>query len=136
MKIFPFLRNIASIREKMNMENTEKQTIQSLSLEYALEIIKVCRIINGMQEFWLGNQLIRSGTAIGALVKEAQNAESRKDFIHKMKIAAKEAGETEYWLQLCQNSLQIPEASLLLEKNTRIIKILSKIISTSNSRLS
>lgn len=76
-------------------------------------------------------QLIRSGTSIGANVREAQNAESKLDFIHKFKIAAKEADETEYWLLLI-NAVK-PEKGLetLLEEIKTVQKIITKIIASS-----
>lgn len=77
--------------------------------------------------------MIRCGTSIGANVREAQNAESKADFIHKMKIAAKEADETEYFLLLCQFSKTYPFHQVLLDKLEVIIKILSKIIATAKS---
>jgi four helix bundle protein len=66
-------------------------------------------------------------------VKEGQNPESRNDFIHKMKIAAKEAEETEYWLQLCHYSKNYPDCSLLIEDVLYIKGVLSKIISSSKA---
>lgn len=75
--------------------------------------------------------MLRSGTSIGANVREAQNAESKVDFIHKMKIAAKEADETAYWLELCKLSPTYPYNESLYEKLLEINKILSKIISSS-----
>ena len=64
----------------------------------------------------MANQLFRSGTSIGANVKEAQNAESKADFIHKMKISIKEVEETEYWLLLCKHSKEYPDTDMLLQK--------------------
>ncbi len=81
----------------------------------------------------MAKQLLEAGTSIGANVREAQNAESKADFIHKMKIAAKEADETDYWLFLCNHSQNYPKNELLNDKLQAIIKILSKIISTSKS---
>jgi four helix bundle protein len=77
--------------------------------------------------------LFRSGTSIGANVREAQNAESKNDFIHKMKVATKEADETEYWLMLCKASEKYPPCDALLEKIETIQKVLSKIISSSKA---
>jgi four helix bundle protein len=104
-----------------------------LSLEFALEMIKYAEVLEEHKKFVIANQLIKSGTSIGANVREAQNAESKADFIHKMKIAAKEADETEYWLFLCNQSQKYPKNELLTDKLQAIIKILSKIISTSKS---
>jgi four helix bundle protein len=82
----------------------------------------------------LSNQLFRSGTSIGANVMEAQNAESKRDFIHKMKIAAKEADESHYWLYLCDLSNSYPNCGQLLAELEIIVKVLSKIISTAKSK--
>jgi four helix bundle protein len=76
--------------------------IVQLTFEFALNIISFSETLNSLKKFNLSNQLFRSGTSVGANVKEAQNAESKADFIHKMKIAIKEAEETEYWLLLCK----------------------------------
>jgi four helix bundle protein len=73
---------------------------------------------------------LKSGTSIGANVREAQNAESPADFIHKFKIAAKEAEETEYWLLLCKHSKNYPDINTLEENIKSILNILNKIIGT------
>ncbi len=80
----------------------------------------------------MASQIFRSGTSIGANIREAQNAESKRDFIHKFKISAKEADELEYWLMLCRDSIFYPNPpeSILTELRS-IIKVISKIISTS-----
>lgn len=77
--------------------------------------------------------MLKSGTSIGANIREAQNAESKADFIHKMKIAAKETDETEYWLLICKNVESYPSDDKLLEEVNELIKILSKIISSSKN---
>ena len=87
--------------------------------------------LNELKKFNISNQLFRSGTSIGACVREAQNAESKSDFIHKMKIAAKEADETTYWLLLCKESSFLPSSDGLLYNIENISKVLSKIIATS-----
>ena len=85
------------------------------------------------KKFNLANQLLRSGTPIGANVKEAQGCESKNDFIHKMKIAYKEAEETTYWLELCDQTNTYPKPGKLLEDIVPILKVLGKIISSSKS---
>ncbi len=97
-------------------------------------IIEYAEILESNRKFIIANQLLKSGTAIGANVREAQNAESKNDFIHKMKIAAKEADETTYWLLLCQQSLNYPDCSELQNNAEEIMKILSKIIATSKNK--
>lgn len=76
-------------------------------------------------------QILRSGTSIGANIKEAQNAESKADFIHKLKIALKEADETEYWLFLCNTIGTYPNCEKLIVQLQSILKLLNKIIGTS-----
>lgn len=72
--------------------------------EFALLVIEFAERLELKRKFVVANQILKSGTSIGANVREAQNAESKADFIYKMKIAAKEADETEYWLLLCQKA--------------------------------
>jgi len=76
-------------------------TIVTLTFRFAQHIWALAEELQDKRKFVVANQVFRSGTAIGALVREAQNGESLADFIHKMKIALKEADETEYWLLLC-----------------------------------
>ena len=83
------------------------------------------------KRFVIANQLLRSSTSIGANVFEAQNAESKVDFIHKMKIAAKEASESLYWLILCEKSYGYTFEKRRKDDLEEIIRILSRIISTS-----
>jgi four helix bundle protein len=115
------------------MRNDKENLIVKLSLEFALEIIEYSELLEKEKKFIIAKQILRCGTSIGANIKEAQNAESKMDFIHKMKIAAKEADETEYWLTLCKMSKNYPSPDQLKEKLPSIINIISKIISTSKS---
>jgi four helix bundle protein len=78
----------------------------------------------------MANQLFKCGTSIHANIREAQNAESKNDFIHKMKFAAKEAEETEGLILLCQYSKSYPDPGQLFQKLASILKLLNKIIST------
>lgn len=111
--------------------NKEKNLIVELSFDFALKVIKFTDLLEKERRFVLANQLLKSATGIGANVREAQNAESKTDFIHKMKIAAKEADETEYWLLLCDKSDGYPDCKELLSDCASIIKVLSKIIASS-----
>jgi len=100
------------------------------SFQFALKIIEYCEKLEGQKKFIVSNQLLKSGTSIGANVREGQSAESRADFIHKVKIALKEAEETEYWLLLCKHSENYPfEENLLLDVKD-LIRILNSIITT------
>ena len=80
-----------------SMRNDKDNLIVNITFEFALEIIEFVEELEGLRKFVLANQLLKSGTSRGANVREAQNAESKNDFIHKLKIAAKEADETEYF---------------------------------------
>lgn len=100
------------------------------SFEFALALVDYCDVLQAGKHFVISNQLLKSGTSIGANIMEAQNAESKADFIHKMKIAAKEAGETQCWLMLCSEAKNYPDCSHLTDKLNEINKILSKILST------
>ncbi|MDD3079603.1 MAG: four helix bundle protein [Paludibacter sp.] len=90
--------------------------IVDLSFTFALKIVAYAEKLEEHRKYVISNQILKSGTSIGANVREAQNCESKADFIHKFKIAAKEADETEYWLLLCKYSENYPfEASLIDE---------------------
>lgn len=115
------------------MQDIKKNIIVEKLVNFALQIIELAELLESKQKYVIANQLLKSGTSIGANVREAQNAESKADFIHKMKIAAKEADETEYWLFLCQNSKKYPNCDSLQLEIQEIIKILSKIISSSKT---
>ena len=79
------------------------KNIHSKSFDFAVRIVKLCKILKDeRKEFILSNQLMRSGTSIGANLAEAQNAQSRADFLSKVNIALKEATETVYWLRLLE----------------------------------
>ncbi len=114
----------------------KENQVLNLAFEFALNIIEYTELLEGRRRFNMANQLFRSGTSIHANIREAQNAESKADFIHKMKVAAKEAEETEGWLILCQRSPSYPDADFLLEKILSILKLLNKIIGTSKKRIS
>ncbi len=114
--------------------NKPGNLIIDLSFKFALETIRYVELLEKDHRYVIARQLLKSGTSIGANVREAQNAESKTDFIHKLKIAAKEADETEYWLLLCQNSDGYADCNHLLVQCSSIIKVLSKIISSSKSK--
>ena len=107
-----------------------------LAFQFSLEIIIFCEHLESQRKFVIARQLLKSGTSIGANITEAQSAESRADFIHKFKIAAKEAEETEYWLLLCDYSATYPECKELLIKIRSLNKMIGKIISTSKRAVS
>lgn len=113
------------------MQSNKPNIIVEKTLEFSLLVIEYAELLEEKRKYVIARQLLKSGTSIGANVREAQNAESKLDFIHKLKISAKEADETEYWLLLCQKSKSYPDCSILQEKIIDINKILSKIIASS-----
>ena len=114
------------IQEKDNL-------ILKLTFQFSLDIIRFTEKLQQEKKFNLANQLFRSGTSIGANVREAQGCESKSDFTHKMKIAYKEAEETRYWLELCKQAESYPEPGELLDAITSILRVLGKIISSSKA---
>ena len=111
--------------------NKEKNLIVDLTFDFSLKIIRYTSLLEKERKFVLAKQLLRSGTSIGANVREAQNAESKADFIHKMKIAAKEADETEYWLLLLDKLENTAGCKDLLCECGSIIRVISKIVGSS-----
>ena len=108
--------------------------IRDRTFHFGVKIVKLVRSLpRDTAGFAIGNQIIRSGTSIGANVEEAQNCGSRKEFVHTMTISLKEARETEYWLKIL-NEVKLADkdliGNLLLEVN-ELIKILTAIIKKS-----
>lgn len=112
-----------------------ENVIVEKSFRFALKIIEFSELLEENKKYVIARQILKSGTSIGANVKEAQSAESRSDFVHKLKIADKEANELEYWLQLCKMAENYPDPLLLENELLEIKKILSKIISSSKASL-
>jgi four helix bundle protein len=117
------------------MRNYKDNAIVKMTFQFALDIIDFAEILRSEKRFAFSDQLLRSGCSIGANVKEAQGAESKADFIHKMKIALKEAEETEFWLELCEIAKNYPKPGKLLGDIEGILKVLNKIISTSKAKV-
>jgi four helix bundle protein len=112
--------------------------IKTKSFSFALRIVKLYQFLSlEKKEFVLSKQLLRSGTAIGALVREAEHAESKLDFVHKLAIAQKEANETDYWLELLFQSDYLNEIQFqsLNSDIAEINKILASIIITTKQNL-
>lgn len=124
----------------MIIENEELKMkdniIKNKSLEFALRIVKLCQhLTDSKREFVLSKQLLKSGTAIGALVRESEQAESKADFIHKLSIALKEANESDYWIELLYRSGYLTESEYqsLFSNLDEIIRLLVSIIKTSKA---
>lgn len=104
--------------------------IVDMTFAFSLKIVEFTEELEARKKFNMANQLFRSGTSVGANVKEAQGAESKEDFRHKCKVAYKEAEETEYWLMICKHAKNYPFEQTMLDDIQAIIKVLGKIISS------
>jgi len=111
----------------------KNNTIKEKSFKFALRIVKLYQFLVDKKEFVLSKQLLRSGTSIGANVREAEHAESKADFIHKMAISLKEANESDYWIELLYQSSYISatEYSSIKPDIVELIKLLTSIVKTS-----
>jgi four helix bundle protein len=115
-----------------------ESVVRDKSFAFALRVVKLYRYLREQKrEFVLSKQLLRSGTAIGALVREAEQGESKADFVHKLAIALKEANETEYWIELLQQAGYIdqPDSQSILMDLTELLKLLTSIIKTSKGSM-
>jgi four helix bundle protein len=115
----------------------DKVTLEKRTKEFALRIISfVATLPKNKIGDVVGYQLVNSGTSVGANYREANRAESRRDFIHKMGIVEKECAETEYWLELCQeaNIGDAGERQWLLKESGELLAIFTRIGKTSKSR--
>ncbi|MFH1460553.1 MAG: four helix bundle protein [Candidatus Omnitrophota bacterium] len=111
-----------------------ENNIVDRSYKFALEIIKLVNLLpKSTSGAVIGNQIMKSGTSIGANVEEAQGASSKKDFTNKMSISKKEARETKYWLRLIKDSeiLNITQVKSLLNECDSLVNILTAIVKTS-----
>jgi len=116
------------------MRNYGDNPIVKMSFQFALGIMIFSDTLITKKRYAVADQVLRSGSSVGANVREAQGAESNADFIHKMKVALKEAEETEYWLELCEHAKNYPKPGELLSDIEGIIKVLNKIIATSKRK--
>ena len=116
----------------------KENAIRDKSFVFALRVVKLAKFLEDKKrEFVLSRQVLRSGTAIGALVREAEHAESKADFIHKMSIALKEANETSYWLELlCQGEYIDKESFDSIGSDSQeLIKLLVAIVKSAKGAL-
>ena len=111
--------------------------IKLKSFSFAIRIVKLYKYLSEeKREFVLSKQMLRSGTAIGALIRESEHAESKADFIHKLSISLKEANETEYWLMLLKETDYISQKKFDSINNDiiELLKLLISIIRTSKAK--
>lgn len=117
---------------------SRESILKKKSFDFAVRILKLNKyLIKEQRAFELSAQLVRAGTAIGALVREAEHAESRKDFIHKLNIGLKEANETIYWIELmfAANYITRKMFDSIVKDATELLKMLIASIKTTKTRL-
>ncbi len=119
----------------MSSQYKKDNLILQLTFKFSLDAIEFSEIIYEKKRYRMADQIFGSCTSIGANVREAQNARTKVEFISKLKIAAQEADEAEYWLQLCKESSFYPDSTHLSVQLDFIMKVLNKIISTSSDNL-
>lgn len=116
----------------------KSNVVREKSFAFALRIVKLYQhLTNKRREFVLSKQLLRSGTAVGAMVRESEHAESKADFIHKLSIGLKEANETEYWIELLYQAGYIDEKgySSIHTDITELLKLLTSIINKTKQNI-
>lgn len=115
-----------------------KSIIDEKSYEFAIRVVRLYKwLCETKKEFVLSKQLLRSGTAVGALVREAEHGQSKLDFLNKMNIALKEANESTYWLSLLKDTGYIEEHdfTMLQDSAIELVKILASIVKTTKERV-
>ena len=107
-----------------------EDVIKNKSFSFAVRIVNLSKLLNSKGEFVMSKQLLRSGTSIGANVREAKNAQSKADFIHKLSISQKEADETLYWLELLNTTDYISNDEFLSinKDGVEVLKLIKSII--------
>lgn len=112
----------------------KKNVVKDKSFGFAIRMVRLYQfLVTDKKEYVLSKQLLRSGTSVGAMVREAEHAETKKDFIHKMAIAQKEINESLYWLELLKETDYISEQEFksLNKDAIEIIKLLTSILKSS-----
>lgn len=113
-----------------------KNVVLEKSFDFAVRVVNLYKFLSGeKREYVMSKQVLRSGTAVGALVREAQQAESNADFIHKLSIALKEANETEYWLLLLTKTeyISTQQSTSIISDCQELLKLLTSIIKTTKN---
>jgi four helix bundle protein len=118
--------------------NEKQNPLKDKSFQFALKIVKLYTFLSEQKrEYVLSKQLLRSGTSIGANIREAQNAQSKADFIHKFSISQKECDETLYWLELLHQSgfLDEKEFTAIHHEANELLKMLKSSILTTKKNI-
>ncbi len=116
----------------------KENIIKSKSFDFAIRIVNLYQFLcEQKQEYTLSKQLLRSGTSVGAMVREAEHAQSKADFVHKMSIAQKEINETLYWLELLKETsyLETKQFQSIHKDAEEVIKLITSIVKTSKTNI-
>ena len=116
----------------------KENIVKTKSFAFAVRIVKLYQyLVAGKKEFVLSKQLLRCGTSVGAMIREAEHSESKPDFIHKMTIAQKEINETIYWLELLKvtDYLNNEQFDSINNDATELIKLITSIIKTTKTNI-
>ena len=116
----------------LNVSDGVSNPIREKSFAFAVKVIRLFKRLQSVREYVVSNQLLKSGTSVGANVEEAMAASSRRDFLHKMSIASKEARETVYWLRLIDQSDLVTDIDVgaELENAQELVRLLTSIVKT------
>jgi len=120
-----------------NGNRVRENPVRDKSFALALRIVKLARQLQDeKREYVISKQVLRSGTAVGALIREAEHAQSKPDFISKMSIALKEANETAYWIELLHQSGYIDEelSDSIWSDTQEVLRLLISIVKTSKRK--
>ena len=136
---FPFPPSVFIFNSPFSIFITmKKNVVKEKSFELAVAVVETYKYLTAdKKEYVMSKQLLRSGTAPGALIREAEQGESRKDFIHKMAIALKECNETEYWLDLLRYTAYLDEGhfDFVYKKNKEVLYLLISIVKTAKLKM-
>ena len=140
MENIRYMKRTRGVRALLTEEEKQKADIQALSYDYACRIVRLFQYLtegSETKEFVMSKQIYRSGTSIGANVREANHAQSDADFLNKMNIALKEADETDYWLNLLHDNGYISQSQFesLNTDGVRVLKCLTAIVKSLKSKL-
>lgn len=116
----------------------KENVVMNKSYAFALRIVKLYKyLVYEKKEYVLSKQLLRSGTSIGALIKEGEHAQSKADFLNKMNVALKEANETQYWIELLRDSdyLSYEESLSIYDNSDELIRLLASIVKSTKLAL-
>lgn len=114
-----------------------EDVIKTKSFSFSIRIVNLYKTLVSRNEYVMSKQILRSGTSIGANIREAKNAESKLDFIHKLGVSQKEADETLYWLELLEatNYISNEEFISLNNDGVEVLKLIKSIIITSKNNI-